>query len=203
MKKLICHRRFLSQNLDLLFLLGAIGGLFLGAGRGRTGLAALEIPPAADATLAGLLPGGIVFAAALAALELLLDAAHLAALLLHLGLDLFAPALLALDQHLDRFPPPGLLHFPLLVQLLRFGRVDRQFALPEQERARVRDAFVQVRARARVQERHLRFFQSVEGAGRERVGAFVGMDEEGEGAVLDFYLRVRHSRLEVEDCVAV
>lgn len=46
------------------------------------------------------------------------------------------------------------------------------------------------------------FFEAVEGGGGEGVRGFVGVDEEGEGAVLGFDLGVGDAGLEVEDGVA-
>jgi hypothetical protein len=48
----------------------------------------------------------------------------------------------------------------------------------------------------------LRFFQTVECVRRERVLGFVGVDEEGFFAVLEFDVRVRDAGLEVEDGVS-
>ena len=54
-----------------------------------------------------------------------------------------------------------------------------------------------------VEEGGLGFFEAVEGVGGARVGGFVGVDEEGRFAVLDFYVGVWDARLQVEDGVGV
>jgi hypothetical protein len=49
----------------------------------------------------------------------------------------------------------------------------------------------------------LRFLQAVEGVGREGVFGFVGMDEEGFGAVDFFDVGFGNAWLQAEDCVGV
>ena len=74
--------------------------------------------------------------------------------------------------------------------------------MADQQRARVGDAAVEVLPGFLVEEDGGGFFEAVEGGGGEGVGGFVGVDEEGEGAVLGFDLGVGDAGLEVEDGVA-
>lgn len=193
--------RTLSQDLHFLFLL--LCALLPPTTPTRTTilppLPPLPLPPTTNPPLSRLLPLHLPLPPPLPLLHLPLHLPHLPPLLLQPGLHLFPPARLRLDQDLHRLRPPRRLHFPCLVQLPRFRAVDGEFALPQEERARVGDAFVQVRARGGVEERDLRFFEPVEGTGGVGVGGFVRVDQEGEGAVLGFYLRVWRPWEEVED----
>ena len=197
---------FSAQDFDLLLLLRVFAASLRAIPPTRLRRSAclppLKIPPASNPPLPALLPRSLVLSPPLPPLDLLLHSPHLPPFLLHLRLDLLPAPLLPLHQHLDRLPPPRLLHLALFVQQFRLGRVDGELALSQQQRARVGDAFVQVRARGGVQERDLGFFQAVEGARGKGIGGFVRVDEEGERAVLGFYLGVGNAGLEVEDRVA-
>lgn len=54
-----------------------------------------------------------------------------------------------------------------------------------------------------VRQLSLGFFQAIESIGGGRVGGFVGVDEEGEFAILDLNLGVWYAGLEVEDSVGI
>ena len=75
--------------------------------------------------------------------------------------------------------------------------------LPNEESAGVCDTLVEVCALGFVEEGGLGFVETVECVGGRGIGCFVGVDEEGFLAVLDFYVGVGHAGLEVKDCVAV
>jgi len=95
-------------------------------------------------------------------------------LLLHLRLHLLLPPQLLFHQHLLRQLPPLLLE--ILIRLLHFWRIDCEFSLADEERARVGDAAVEVLAGLLVEEDGGGFFEAVEGVGGEGVGGFVGVD---------------------------
>jgi hypothetical protein len=74
--------------------------------------------------------------------------------------------------------------------------------LADQESSRVGNTLVQVSALLLVQKSSLRFVELVEGIGRSGVLGFIGVNEEGLLAVLDFDVLLRYTGLDVKDGVA-
>ena len=69
--------------------------------------------------------------------------------------------------------------------------------LPNEQRAGISYAFIQVFTLRFVEECCLGFLEAVKGIGRGRVFGLVGMDQERYFAVLDLNVRVRDAGLEV------
>lgn len=133
-------------------------------------------------------------------LQLLFLLPLLPSLLLHLRLRLLPPPQLLVNQHSLRLLLPLLAPEALLPQS---RLIQRPLLLADDQASRICDAFVEEVALLLVEEGLLGFCETVEGVGCGRVGGFVGMDEEGFGAVAFLDVGFGASGLEVEDGVGV